>query len=77
MNYKQAKNYLNKHDVILMYAPISGLSISFTGEPIKALIQPRRRVHDTKMAMVELKKFVKTKRTPAPTKVTGEKVKPT
>ncbi|MDD3569627.1 MAG: hypothetical protein PHY44_00800 [Lachnospiraceae bacterium] len=73
MNYKQARSYLIKHDVVLMYAPVSGLSISFVGESVKAMIQPHRRVHDTKRAVTELKKHLKTKNTPAPTKVTGEK----
>ncbi len=64
MNYKQAKNYLKKHNAEIIFAPVSRLQISFTGEPIRVLIQPGRRVCDTKRAAVELRKRLSIKKSP-------------
>ena len=70
MSYKQAKNYLKNQNVVLMFAPVSKLSISFTGEPTVAMIQPDRCVKDTKRAAIELKKRKKCPRTYHSTRAT-------
>ncbi|NCC16336.1 MAG: hypothetical protein EOM28_08290 [Clostridia bacterium] len=73
MNYKQAKNYLKKHRVTLVYAPVSRLSISLTDGSMVAMIQQDRIVHDTKKAATKLMKFLRTKNAPTPTTAHGAK----
>lgn len=73
MNYKHAKNILSRHNVILVIAPVSRLTISLTGEPTIAMVRPDKIAHDTKRAAIELMEYLNKKNAPAPTTAHGAK----